>query len=96
MSCRKKAAEYYLGEFENFHVNLPWDCFVYILTKLLGLEMKEKPGSVRAFTNGQITFTAHKPHNKGDRYVHREDRRRAIVALKSIGLLNGGQDEKRS
>jgi hypothetical protein len=87
MSCRKKEALYYLKEFENFSVNLPWDCFVYILTKLLGLEMKKKPGSKRAFTNGRITFTADEPHGKGDCYVHKYDRQNAIVQLKRIELL---------
>jgi hypothetical protein len=87
MSCRKKDAEDYLGEFENFHINIPWDCFVYILTKFFSLEMKKKKGSKRAFTNGKITFTADEPHGKGDNYVYKWDRQRAIRELKSIGLL---------
>ena len=87
MSCKQRDAEYYLEEFENFSVKIPWDCFVYILTIFFGFEMKSKSGSKRAFTNGTIVFTADEPHSKGDDYIYKYDRQRAIRALKSIGLL---------
>jgi hypothetical protein len=87
MSCKKKDAQYYLEEFENFHVKIPWDCFVYILTKSFSFEMKKRRGSKRSFTNGIITFTADEPHGKGDDYVYKWDRQRAIRELKSIELI---------
>jgi hypothetical protein len=87
MPCKKKDALYYFKEFENFSVKMPWDCFVYILTKLLGFEIKNKSGSKRAFTNGIVTFTADEPHSKGDDYIYKWDRQRAANALKSVGLL---------
>jgi hypothetical protein len=46
--------------------------------------MIEKPGSIRLFIKDEIRFTAHEPHGKGDDFVHKADRTRAI---REIGKL---------
>jgi len=87
MSCRKKKAQFHFDEFENFSVKIPWDCFVYILTKFLNFEMFMKKGSKRLFVRESIRFTADKPHDKGDKYVFKSDRTRAIIEIKKLDLL---------
>jgi len=87
MPCRKKEAQYYLENFEKFSIKIPWDCFKYILINFLGFEMFKKSGSVRLFMKGEIKFTAHKPHGKGDDYISKYDRQRAICEIKKLDLL---------
>jgi len=87
MPCKKKEAISYFEHFENFSVKIPWDCFVYILTKLIGFEMFSKKGSVRLFVYDEIRFTAHEPHGRGDDFVSRDDRRRAINATRRLEAL---------
>jgi len=84
MPCRKKKAQRYFDEFENFSVNIPWDCFVYIMTRFLGFEMVNKGGSRRAFVNGEIRFIADEPHERGDDYIHKADRKKAIRAMRML------------
>ncbi|MCJ7579195.1 MAG: hypothetical protein MUP98_01515 [Candidatus Aminicenantes bacterium] len=84
MSCKKKQAESYFSEFTNFSVKIPWDCFVYILTNFLQFEMINKRGSKRLFINGEIRFTADEPHGRGDDYIYKEDRRRALNEISKI------------
>ena len=81
MSCRKKKALYYLQNFENFSIKIPWDCFEYIMTKLLGFEMTSGSGSERLFECEGIKFTADEPHGKGDDFIWKDDRKRAINAI---------------
>lgn len=87
MACKKKKAEIYLKEFENNSVKIPWDCFVYILKNFFEFEMVNKSGSKRLFRRGRIRFTADEPHSKGDKVVHKDDRKRAIIQLKQNGFL---------
>lgn len=89
MPCRKKKALFYFEEFENLSIKIPWDCFVYIMTKILNFEMINKGGSRRLFVNGEIRFTADEPHGKGDDYIYKDDRKRAIRAKQILDLLNG-------
>ncbi len=87
MPCRKKKAQYYLQNFEDFSIKIPWECFEYILTKFFGFEMIKKSGSVRLFVRGEIRFTADEPHGKGDNYISKYDRQRAIYEIKKLDLL---------
>lgn len=87
MPCKRKEAQHYLDNFENFSVKIPWDCFKYILTKFFGFEMISKRGSKRLFVSGEIRFTADKPHGRGDNYISKYDRQRAISEIKKLDLL---------
>jgi len=84
MSCGRKKALHYLNEFSNFREKIPWDCFVYIMTKILGFEMVKKRGSRRLFVKGEIRFNVDEPHGKGDDYIHKSDRMRALNAIKML------------
>ncbi len=99
MSCRKKEARYFLENFEDFSIKIPWDCFVYILTNFLDFEVINKSGSKRLFVNGIIRFSADETHNKGDSYVFKYDRIRAIGELKKMGVFEekgGDSNAKKS
>ena len=87
MACRKKEAQRYFENIENFSIKIPWDCFVYILINFLGFEMERKRGSTRLFINGEIRFTADEPHGKGDDFIYRDDRRRAIRAIQRLEVI---------
>ncbi|MFW6131608.1 MAG: hypothetical protein ACOC5F_03315 [Candidatus Aminicenantaceae bacterium] len=86
MSCKKKNAEKYYKEFKNFSIKIPWDCFVYILKNFLGFEMVKKSGSKRLFIKENKRFTVDEPHGRGDRYVDKFGRRRAITQIESLGI----------
>lgn len=80
----------YIENFTNFNILIPWDDFVYLITRHFGFEMDEKTGSSsRAFTRENETFTAYEPHGKrrGNKNVSKADRRKAIRALKRLGLI---------
>ena len=80
----------YIENFTNFNILIPWDDFVYLLTRYFSFEMDEKTGSsARAFTRENETFTAYKPHGKrrGSNNVSKADRRKAIMTLNRLGLL---------
>jgi len=49
--------------------------------------MIKKSGSVRLFVRGEIRFTADEPHGKGDNYISKYDRQRAIYEIKKLDLL---------
>ena len=87
MACKKKDAQYYYENFKDFSVKIPWDCFVRILTEMLEFEKTNQRGSSRLFEKDDIKFTAHEPHGRGDKYVHKDDRRRAIIEIKKLGIL---------
>jgi hypothetical protein len=59
--------------------------FVKILTSHYGCEMKNKSGSTRLFTKGEIRVTADEPHGR-EKYVSKYDRQRIIKYL--INKLN--------
>jgi len=91
MSCKRKKAEKYYKEFKNFSVKIPWDCFVYILINFLGFEMVKKRGSKRLFIKENIRFTVDEPHGRGDKYVDKFGRKRAIIQIERLGIvLNKG------
>jgi hypothetical protein len=95
MSCKRKKAEKYYNEFKNFSVKIPWDCFVYILINFLGFEMVKKSGSKRLFMKENIRFTVDEPHGRGDKYVDKFGRKRAIIQIESLGIvLNKGEKEE--
>ena len=43
--------------------------------------MENKRGSCRVFIRENERFTADEPHGKGDKFVSKEDRKKAIRAL---------------
>lgn len=50
--------------------------------------MESKRGSVRVFVREDQRFTVHKPHGKGDSFVSKWARKRAIEVLDALGLLD--------
>ena len=69
---------------EDFSVPLPWRGFVRIL-KNYGFEMITSSGSAaRTFVKGEIKFTVHEPHGKGDKVVSKVDRKKAIFHIERI------------
>jgi hypothetical protein len=90
MARSRARRNHYIQNLRNFNILIPWDDFVYILTRDFGFEMDEKKGSsARAFTRGDVTFTAYKPHGRrrGNKHVSAPDRRKAIRALIRLGIL---------
>ncbi len=77
---RKKKIEYYIENFANYSVRLPWKFFVKILKSHYGCEMKNKRGSTRLFIKGEIRVTADEPHGR-EKYVSKKDRERVIKYL---------------
>ena len=82
----KKDYLHYKANFDDFSVLIPWKDFVKIMNKEYGFEMINKRGSVRAFVNGEIIFTAHEPH-KREPYLSKTCRTNAIAAIKKIEIL---------
>jgi hypothetical protein len=80
---RKKRKHYY-ENFKSLSVKIPWDDWIYILQNYYGFEMIKKSGSERLFIKGEIRFTAHKPHKKGDKFVHKSDRKRANREIEKL------------
>jgi len=90
MGKGKAARLRYNENFKNFNILIPWDDFVYIMTRYYEFEMNWKTGSsARSFTRENETFVAYKPHGskKKNNHVRKNDRRRAIAALTRLGLL---------
>ncbi len=84
---KKKDFEFWVDNFCNFSVRLPWKWFVKILKSHYGFEMRTKRrGSGRLFVRGDIRFSAHEPH-KREKFVSKPDRQRAC------GFINSGPDE---
>lgn len=86
--ARKKKREFYRKNFANLSIKIPWPYFKDILIKDFGFEMESKRGSIRVFVKGDIRFTVHEPHGKGDPVVSKWDRKKAIQALDALGLLD--------
>ena len=86
MSKTKKEA--IIANFRNFSIPLPWKSYVYILTKEYEFEMENKRGSCRAFIRENERFIADEPHGKGDKFVSKEDRKKAIRALMRLGVFD--------
>ena len=70
-----------IASFRNFSIPLSWKSYKYILTKEYEFEMENKRGSCRVFIRENERFTADEPHGKGDKFVSKEDRKKAIRAL---------------
>jgi len=77
---QKKDLDYYIQNFTNYNVRIPWDIFVKILVSYYGCEMESKPGAARVFIKDGCRVTAHEPH-KREKYVSKPDRQRAIKHL---------------
>lgn len=89
MTGRKKR-DCYRRDFGKLSVKVPWSYFKDILIKDFGFEMENKSGSRRVFVRGDVRFTADEPHGsrRGDFFVSKADRKRAIRALGALGLID--------
>ena len=90
MGKGKAKRKRYIESFDDNSIPISWDDFVYILINHFKFEMDEKTGSsARSFTRGNETFTARKPHGKErkEKNVHISDRKKAVNALRRLGLL---------
>ena len=92
MSKTKKKS--IIANFRNFSIPLSWKSYKYILTKEYGFEMENKRGSCRAFIKGNERFIADEPHGKGDKFVSKEDRKKAIRALIRLDELDEYWEDK--
>ncbi|HEC68501.1 MAG TPA: hypothetical protein ENI35_06840 [Candidatus Desulfofervidus auxilii] len=86
--AKKKKREFYRKNFADLSIKIPWKYFKDILIKNFGFEMESKRGSVRVFVREDQRFTVHKPHGKGDSFVSKWARKRAIEVLDALGLLD--------
>ncbi len=86
--AKKKKREFYRKNFADLSIKIPWKYFKDILIKNFGFEMESKRGSVRVFVREDQRFTVHKPHGKGDPFVSKWARKRAIEVLDALGLLD--------
>jgi len=86
--AKKKKREFYRKNFADLSIKIPWKYFKDILIKNFGFEMESKRGSVRVFVREDQRFTVHKPHWKGDPFVSKWARKRAIEVLDALGLLD--------
>ena len=50
--------------------------------------MQSKRGSIRVFIREDQRFTVHEPHGKGDPFVSKQARKRAIEVLDALDLLD--------
>ena len=89
MAGRKKK-DCYRRDFGKLSVKVPWSCFKDILIKDFGFKMENKSGSERVFVREDVRFTAYEPHGsrRGDSFVSKADRKRAIRALGALGLID--------
>jgi len=85
--------EFFINNFSNLSIPIPWKYYVYILINKYGFEMENKKGSCRAFIRENERFIADEPHGKGDKVVSKEDRKKAIRALIRLGALRENGDE---
>ncbi len=86
--AKKKKREFYRKNFADLSIKIPWKYFKDILIKNFGFEMESKRGSVRVFVRKDQSFAVHKPHGKGDPFVSKWARKRAIEVLDALGLLD--------
>lgn len=77
---KKKQIDYYIENFKNYSIRMPWDIFVKIMISHYGCEMESKRGSARVFIKGEIRVTAHEPHGR-EKFVPKKDRGRIIKYL---------------
>lgn len=80
---KKSKILYYKENFYDLSVKIPWKYYVAVL-KELGFEMGNKRGSARFFVKSGVRFTADEPHGKGDPFVYKCDREKAIAALERL------------
>ncbi len=86
--AKKKKREFYRKNFTNLSIKIPWRYFKDILIKDFGFEMQSKRGSIRVFIREDQRFTVHEPHGKGDPFVSKQARKRAIEVLDALDLLD--------
>jgi len=86
--AKSRRREFYRKNFTNWSIKIPWKYFKDILIKDFGFEMESKSGSIRVFIREDQRFTTHKPHGKGDPFVSKQARKRAIEVLDALGLLD--------
>jgi len=77
---KRKDIDYYIQNFKNYNVRIPWDIFVKILVSHYGCEMESKRGAARVFIKDDLRVNAHEPH-KREKYVSKSDRQRVIKYL---------------
>ena len=83
---KRKDIDYYIQNFRNYSVRIPWNIFVKILVSHYGCEMESKPGSARVFIKDDCRVTAHEPHRR-EKFVSKKDRARIIkYLLNKLGL----------
>lgn len=82
---QKKDLDYYIQNFTNYNVRIPWNIFVKILVSYYGCEMESKPGVARLFIKDEARVTAHEPHGR-EKFVSKKDRERVVRHL--INKLN--------
>lgn len=83
----KKKRIYYYEHFKELSVRIPWKEWIYILKNYYGFEMIAKRGSTRLFVKGEVRFTADEPHGRGDDFVSKADRKRAIREIEKLEIL---------
>jgi|APSaa5957512622_1039677.scaffolds.fasta_scaffold30779_2 hypothetical protein len=72
---QKKNLAFYVENFCNFSVKLPWKFAVKVLKNHYGCEIESKRGSARVFIIGKLRATAHEPHGR-ESYMSKSDRQR--------------------
>ena len=83
---QKKDLDYYIQNFMNYNVRIPWNIFVKILMSHYGCEMESKRGSGRLFIKDDCRVTADEPHGR-EKFVSKKDRERIIKhLLNKLGL----------
>lgn len=83
---KRKNIDYYIQNFKNYSVRLPWNIFVKILRSHYGCEMESKRGVARVFIKDECRVSAHEPHGR-EKFVSKKDRERIIKhLLNKLGL----------
>jgi hypothetical protein len=80
-----------LERFIDMTIPLSWDDYENFLTKNICFEMDQKKGGRgRSFTKENETFTAFKSHGSRriESNVRKDDRKKAIDALKRLGIVS--------
>jgi len=86
MGSAQKKARFYYENFENYSIKIRWKYFEYVLINFYGFEELNKGGSTRLFIRGEVRFTADEPHGREDPFVFKDDRKRAIQAIRRLNL----------
>jgi hypothetical protein len=95
MGISKRTAKRYYENFKNLNTKIPWRYYIYVLKKFYGFEIYpsgKTSGAQVALGNGEIRFTAHKPHG-GDVIVDKTSRENAIYAIERLEALQEEEDK---